>query len=644
MSFLFPAFLLGALAAAAPILLHFFARDRAPRLPFSDVRFLERAFVRHDRRRRLRELLLLALRVAALLLLAVAFARPFLDAAGGAQRVTVLVVDRSLSLSAPGQMALARERAREAIASTSPDEPIAVVAFDDRAAVLQPPALGRPAVQAALGRIEPTTGATRHAAGLAAAIELLDGRAGRVVVVTDLQASGWPDDARVAIPVRVSVEVAAVAPVERNLAVTAADVDADADVDVDVDVEELTVSILNTGPAPAETEVTLDVDGYEVARRPVTLLPGGNEVRWALPATDAEVATVSVTDRYGYRWDDTRYALLDRASATVVLVVVNGGTLDAEAFYLAQALAVAPASRPFEVRPVAPGALPALLPSAWEAGDVVVVIGTDGLSRSGRGRIASFVENGGGLLLATGPGIDPRLVRDLLGESVALGVEMPVETAPDGAVHRLAVMDPRHPVFRPFGDLVATLGHVRFTGMTRILPPRPADAPAGADSPAHVLARFDQGDPALIEYDPGVGRALVLASDLGMEWNDFPRHPGFVPFVQEIVRYLAGPAELPRELLPSEVPGGIPRQPGVATDPASGRRVAVNVDSRESEPRALTQDGFLARLGAQPAGGAGAVPIADGAAREAEQSLWWYVVLAVAVALVGEAWLGRTMA
>ena len=634
MSFLFPAFLFGGLAVAVPILLHFFARDRAPRLPFSDVRFLERAFVRHDRRRRLRELLLLALRVAALLLLAVAFARPFLDASGRGRRITVLVVDRSLSLSAPGQMALARERAREAIASTSPDEPIAVVAFDDRAAVLQPPALGRPVVQAALGRIEPTTGATRHAAGLAAAIELLDGRAGRVVVVTDLQASGWPDDARVVIPEGVSVEVAAVAPVERNLAVTAAGADA----------EELVVTILNTGPAPAETEVTLDVDGREVARAPVTLLPGGNEVRWELPATDAEVATVSVTDRYGYRWDDTRYALLDRASAAAVLVVVNGGTLDAEAFYLAQALAVAPASRPFEVTPVAPGALPALLPSVWEAGDVIVVTGTDGLSRSGRARIAAFVENGGGLLLATGPGVDPRLVRDLLGESVALGVEMPEETAPDGAVHRLAVMDPRHPVFRPFGDLVATLGHVRFTGMTRIVPPGPAAVPAGADSPTHVLARFDQGDPALIEYDRGVGRALVLASDLGMEWNDFPRHPGFVPFVQESVRYLAGPAALPRDLLAGEVPAGIPRRPGVATDPASGRRVAVNVDSRESEPRPLTRDGFLARLGAMPAGGSGALPMADGAAREAEQSLWWYVVLAVAVVLVGEAWLGRTMA
>ncbi|MCE2539968.1 MAG: hypothetical protein J4G16_06160 [Acidobacteria bacterium] len=129
-----------------------------------------------------------------------------------------------------------------------------------------------------------------------------------------------------------------------------------------------------------------------------------------------------------------------------------------------------------------------------------------------------------------------------------------------------------------------------------------------------------------------------------MEWNDFPRHPGFVPFVQEVIRYLAGPPAAPRDLLPSEVSGGLSRLPGVATDPASGRRVAVNVDPRESEPRPLTPDGFLARLGAASTGASGALPMADGAAREAEQSLWWYVVLAAAVVLVGEAWLGRTMA
>ena len=638
MTFLFPAFLLGGLAAAVPILLHFFARDRAPRLPFSDVRFLERVFVRRDRRRRLRELLLLVLRVAALLFLAVAFARPFLDAAGDVQRLTVVAMDRSLSLSAPGQMALARESALDVIAATPPDEPIAVVAFDDAAEVVARPTVGRSLARAAIERIVPTAGATRYPAGLAAAVELLDGREGRVVVVTDLQAAGWTEGERAAVPEHVDVEVAAVPPVERNLAVSA----------VRIDAEGLVAVTRNTGPGAVETQMTLSLDGRDVARRSVTLDPGANDVRWVEPVAAAQVAVVRAADAGGYRWDDTRYVLLGPVNPTVVHVVANSGTLDAEAFYFAQALGVAPESRPFDVRAVAPAALTAPDASDWQAGDVIVLLGTDGLSRPARARVAAFIAAGGGLLLAIGPDVDPRLVRDLLGESVALEVtaagEVPPEPPADAAVRRLAVVDPRHPVFQPFGDLVASLGQVRFDGAASVELTGSVGAESGADYAVHVLARFDQGDPALVEYRREAGRALIFASDLSIGWNDFPRHPGFVPFLQETVRYLAGPDESRRDVLLADLPAGVPRAPGATTDPATGRLVAVNVDPRESEPRPLTPDGFLARLGDAAGDASGAPRAAGGAAREAEQSIWWYVMLAAAVVLIGETWLGRTMA
>ena len=86
-------------------------------------------------------------------------------------------------------------------------------------------------------------------------------------------------------------------------------------------------------------------------------------------------------------------------------------------------------------------------------------------------------------------------------------------------------------------------------------------------------------------------------------------------------------------MLPADAPAGVPRVPGVTTVPASGLRVAVNVDPAESEPRPLAPDAFLARLGDSPAGPSVAEPAADGAAREAAQSLWWYVVLAMAAVL-----------
>ncbi len=82
MSFLYPAFLLGAIAIAIPIVLHLLRRDVAPEVPFTAVRLLRRSPIQRSRRRRLQDLLLLAARVAALLLLAAAFARP-VRAVGG---------------------------------------------------------------------------------------------------------------------------------------------------------------------------------------------------------------------------------------------------------------------------------------------------------------------------------------------------------------------------------------------------------------------------------------------------------------------------------------------------------------------------------------------------------------------------------
>jgi hypothetical protein len=76
-SFLSPLFLVAAVAAAVPILLHLFHRKTEVVIDFPAVRLLTRAPVQQHRRRRLRELILLALRVTALMLLALSFARPY---------------------------------------------------------------------------------------------------------------------------------------------------------------------------------------------------------------------------------------------------------------------------------------------------------------------------------------------------------------------------------------------------------------------------------------------------------------------------------------------------------------------------------------------------------------------------------------
>src|SRR5712691_10384450 len=118
LSFLSPVFLAGAAMAAVPIVLHLLKREPEARVKFAVVKLLKRAPVEDTEKRHLRELLLLALRIAALVLLAVAFARPFFTsgAASASGGVTVVALDASLSMSAPGQFEKARRLAKDAIA------------------------------------------------------------------------------------------------------------------------------------------------------------------------------------------------------------------------------------------------------------------------------------------------------------------------------------------------------------------------------------------------------------------------------------------------------------------------------------------------------------------------------------------------
>ena len=114
MSFLYPAFLLGGLAIALPIVLHLLRRDVAPEVPFTAVRLLHKSPIERAHRRRLRELILLAARIAALLLLAAAFARPYVQGAAPPP-VRVIAVDRSYSMGARGVFDRALDLARSAI-------------------------------------------------------------------------------------------------------------------------------------------------------------------------------------------------------------------------------------------------------------------------------------------------------------------------------------------------------------------------------------------------------------------------------------------------------------------------------------------------------------------------------------------------
>ncbi|MEP7384569.1 MAG: BatA and WFA domain-containing protein, partial [Gemmatimonadota bacterium] len=195
MSFLAPLYLLLAAAVAIPLFLHLRRRRIQNRIDFPAVRYLARAERDNVRQLKIRNLLLMFLRIATVLAIAIAAARPIgaFFGAGHVPTAMAIVLDNSLSTSAivDGQPLLAslRARALDAANAASGSDRLWLVTADGSVtgggvdAVRQ--AIGRTDVYA--GRGDLSTAITR-AAGLVVGAGL-EGR--QVVVLTDGQASAW---------------------------------------------------------------------------------------------------------------------------------------------------------------------------------------------------------------------------------------------------------------------------------------------------------------------------------------------------------------------------------------------------------------------------------------------------------------------
>ncbi len=621
-SFLSPLFLIGALAAAVPILLHLFHRKTEVVIDFSSVSLLTRAPVQHHRRRQLRELVLLALRVAALVLLAVSFARPYLaDAAAPVLApVTVVALDISMSLSAPGQFARARQAAAQAVESAPAANAVALITFADSASVVVPPTADRGAALAAIAAAAAGAGGTRYRTALAGASEVIGARDATVVIVTDLQQAGWEANDDGGLPDGVEVEVVAVAAPSGNLAVTSA---ARRD-------RAVRAAVQNYGGGDVRAAVQLVVDGKEVARTIASMAPFAAADVELLGFGTANFAQVVVEDAVGYQPDNVRYLALNAPPAVSIATLVADPTGAIGGLYLERALSVANDGREFAVT-VADGRVL----SKWTRAEMathaaLVVLGTRTLDRGGRELVKSYLAGGGQVLLTLGPDVDPGTLADVLGADI--GVASAVVRTP-GAT--LVASDSRHPIFRPFLIPSGALGDVQVDQHRRL---RDQEGRT-------VLARLSGGDAALTEQTVGQGRLLVFTSDLDNQWSRFPLHPSFVPFAVETARYLTHGRVQRQEWTLPDVPAGAAATPGVvvAGEGAAARRMVVNVDVRESSLATTTVDEFTNGIMRTNRSEQGA-PVS--LARDVEdRQRWWQVGLLVMVlALAGEALVGRRAA
>jgi hypothetical protein len=672
MSFLAPLFLAGLATLAIPVFIHLIQRERKNIVAFPSLMFVRRIPYSSIRRRRLHNRLLLLLRLAAIALIVSAFARPFLPgstlaAAAGGARDVVILLDRSYSMGHGDQWDRARRAASDTVSGLADGDRATLLLFASAAEVAVQPTNDRGRLVSEIQAAKLSAGATRFGPALKLAGSLLAASnmpRREVVLISDFQRSGWSPGDGLRLPAGTTLTpISVVADATKNVAV--APISMQRESVSGQDRVTITAGVLNRSEeVVTDLPIALEIGGHVAQTAKVTAEAHGS-ASTTFPPVTLTAPNTRGTIRIGddaLAADNVFHFVLSPPRPVPVALVNGGGARDS-ALYLSRALSIGESPR-FEM---ASHGIDALSDDVLARARVVIVNDVSP-SEGVATRLRAFVEGGGGLLVATGPQSTwPASAAALLPATLAGTVDRSRGTAAT-----LGALEYGHAVFEPFraprsGDFSVA----RFYGYRSLTPA----------SGAQVLARFDDGAPAVVERTVGRGRVVMWSSTLDLYWSDLAIRPVFLPFVHQLMRHLAdfrertswgtvgqvldlsqqGDASRPRvavtpagQQLPLEGDSGRVlelSEQGFYEVREQGRQAqlvtvaASNVELAESDRSPVDPEEIVTAVG----GGTGAATAATDLAalpheaQEQAQRLWWYLLFAGILLLVGESWLAHRM-
>ena len=557
MSWLAPLYLVGALAVAVPLWLHLVRRRPRNRTRFSSLLFLEETPPRAKESRRFEQILLLCLRALALLLLALAFARPFLrreaEVAAEAQSARIaILLDTSASMRHGDLWQRAQEKATALVdeASALGDPELYTFEHALHAELLPDPSrpaeARRRALRERIATLQPGWGESRLGAAM---VELADrlalateGGAAQIQLVSDLSlgadlsaldAVRWPEG--------VHVELHPIRTVDGNAGLQLAPADfrrAD-------DPGATWVRVANSrenhdGPFQLQWSTGPRDPMRTVDSLPFHIEPGESRiVRAPDRPSDAAVDRLVLVGDHSH-FDDTLYfAPVDPEPRTVVFLDPGGGEGTSS---IAEPDADPAAELAFFLEGVFHEELdPPLrlerverLPEQCSAADgtPMVVLPNAAANAEDLVRLGTFVADGGVVLAVLMEDVDGEppsaaadSLRALLDEpGVALGEESTADERDRTSDRLLRDLEFGHPLLAPFAD-------PRFRDFTGIRFWRARTVHLPENSDIAVLARFDDGHPWLLERPRGAGRVFVLTSSWSRLDSDLARSSKFPPLL-----------------------------------------------------------------------------------------------------------------
>ena len=597
-AFVTPALFWGGLGAmSAPIIIHLLARRRFRRVRWAAMRFLVEAERENRRRVRIEELILLALRCLAVLLIGLVVSRPFVSPEGvaailgGSERTErVVVIDDSLSMGYASAEQIAFERAKQSVVnlierlrehapqdtmtvlkSSQPDAPLVAGAILDDKQIEQ--------LLARLEALHPSQRGLSVEACMAGAVTALDLDPellnAAVYVVSDFQRVDWIDRGG-ATGERGSLENQLVkwAGEDKSIRLILVDVGDDAARNLAVTglrpmsrqivagVEApFAARVGNFTPAEVENlELQVATDRSTEASAPLDRLGAFRETTVKIPlrfeqAGDGSVRVELPPDNLPA--DNVRHLAVEVNEAVRILVVNGEPSGDS---YLDETHLLETALRP--EGSIASGNIVEEIPEVdldtvtFDKYHLVILCNLYRISEPAAEALHRYVFDGGGLAIFLGDQVaDPVLYNATLyrgGTGLLPAALQGIVSAPQQGVE-LAASDFLHPVVRVFsGQENPFLKRIAFF---QYYATEPADSAADEDSAAYrpatnVIARFDDpdGTPAIMERPYGRGRVMLFTSSADLEWNNWAKDPSYVVAMLEIAQYLARASDLDRSV------------------------------------------------------------------------------------------------
>lgn len=662
MALLAPWFLTGLLALGLPLWLHLLRRRSPVRLRFSSLMFFRQRTEDTVRERRLQHWALLALRLALLALLALAFSAPIWErppAALGASRPTlaIVVLDTSLSMQYGDRWNGAVRAAERILDGLGDRDRAQLLANGPAIRALTEPTNDRNALRRALNGLAPTDARNSYGDVVEAVRNLVpdDGSAVALHLVSDFQQTAMPTRFQdLVLPPAATLTLHDIASEPfANWAIESVKGTARL---WGAARPRLEATVVSYADEPMSKTVTLRIEERLAGSRTLEV-PAGGRAAFGFEIADAprgfSRAEFRLERADALPADDLRRVALDNSEPAPLLFV----TPDArrrDLLYYRSALE-AGAGQHYRLDSVSPAEAERLDPSRYA---LVVLSDVPQLGQRFGTRLRAWVASGGAALIALGS--QSALAR----RSVLTGhaVVQPLADERGGEAFQVAGQaDSSHPAAGAAEDLRSA----KFFLYARV------QLQAGDEAPL----RLGNGDPLLVDHPLGKGRTLIFASSLDNVWNDLPLSPVFVPFVTETARYLtrtdtargaallgevlelgrrrsagasvqvidpAGERILTlseaarRETVPLEAVGFYRIQ-----EPDRSELVAVNPDPRESNLRRAEADALALWQSTGAAGPAGAAPAAAGPVETPPWRIWRALLLLLVGITLLESFVGN---